>query len=395
MSKKQTYAGAFMGAAFLMATSAIGPGFITQTTIFTSALLASFGFVIFISLLLDIGVQLNIWRIIGVSKLYAPALANKVFPGAGILLTILIVLGSLAFNIANVAGTGLGLNVLTGCSTETGAVISSMIAIIIFLMKQAGKALDWFTKVLGFIMIGLTLYVAIQSQPPLVEVIHKTFIPDKIDETIILTIVGGTVGGYISFAGIHRLLDAGISGTAALPEISRSSVTGIIITSVMRTVLFLAVLGVVAKKIILDTQNPAAAVFETVAGQIGYRLFGLILWSAAITSVVGSAFTAVSFLKASLPTAQKNHRFYIIGFILLSTIIFLWVGKPVQLLVFGGAINGLILPVALAIILTAAFKKSIVGDYKHPLWMSIAGWVVVAVMSWMSVKAIMDFINQV
>lgn len=383
-----------MGAAFLMATSAIGPGFITQTTTFTNQLLASFGFVIFISLLLDIGVQLNIWRIIGVSKLYAPELANKVFPGAGIFLTILIVIGSLAFNIANVAGSGLGLNVLTGCSVETGAIISCIIAIIIFMIKQAGKAMDWFAKVLGFVMIGLTIFIAFKSNPPVAEAIHKTFIPDTINETIILTIVGGTVGGYISFAGIHRLLDAGISGTEAVSKISSSSVTGIIITSIMRTVLFLAVLGVVVKHIVLDASNPAATVFENVAGQIGLRLFGLILWSAAITSVVGSAFTSVSFLKAISASAQKNHRFYIIGFILLSTVIFLLVGKPVQLLIFGGAVNGLILPIALAIILMAAFNKKIIGAYKHPLWMAVAGWLVVLIMSWMSVKAITDFIKQ-
>lgn len=54
---------ALLGAAFLMATSAIGPGFLTQTATFTGSLLASFGFVILVSIILDIGAQLNIWRI--------------------------------------------------------------------------------------------------------------------------------------------------------------------------------------------------------------------------------------------------------------------------------------------------------------------------------------------
>ena len=394
MKTASKYSGAFLGAAFLMATSAIGPGFITQTTKFTNQLMASFGFVILISLLLDIGAQLNIWRIIGVSKLYAPDLANKIFPGAGIFLTILIVIGSFAFNIANVAGAGLGLHVLTGCSVQLGAVISCVIAIIIFLIKEAGKAMDLFAKVLGFVMIGLTLYIAVQSHPPMMEALHKTFIPDTINETIILTVVGGTVGGYISFAGIHRLLDAGISGNESLPKISKSSVTGIIITSVMRAILFLAVLGVVINHVALDVNNPAATVFESVAGKFGYRLFGLIFWSAAITSIIGSAFTSVSFFKAINVSAQKNNRAYIISFILLSTIIFLFVGKPVSLLIFGGAINGLILPVALAIILVAVLKKKIIPGYNHPMWMSIAGWLVVAVMSWMSARTIIDFIKQ-
>ncbi len=57
-----------LGAAFLMATSAIGPGFLTQTTVFTEQLAASFGFVILISIIIDIGAQLNIWRIIAISE---------------------------------------------------------------------------------------------------------------------------------------------------------------------------------------------------------------------------------------------------------------------------------------------------------------------------------------
>ena len=195
MKNRSLFSGPLLGAAFLMATSAIGPGFITQTTKFTDTLKASFGFVILISVLMDIGAQLNIWRIVSVSKSYAQDLANKVVPGSGYILSVLIILGGIAFNIGNIAGAGLGLKVLTGCSVQTGAVISCFIAVLIFIFKEAGKVMDNFAKGLGFIMIGLTLYVAIQSHPPVGQALLKTFVPDQINETIILTIVGGTVGG--------------------------------------------------------------------------------------------------------------------------------------------------------------------------------------------------------
>lgn len=58
--KEQSTRSLLLGAAFLMATSAIGPGFLTQTTHFTQQLAASFGFVILISIIIDIGAQLNI-----------------------------------------------------------------------------------------------------------------------------------------------------------------------------------------------------------------------------------------------------------------------------------------------------------------------------------------------
>jgi len=373
-----------------MATSAIGPGFITQTTKFTAELAASFGFVILISVLLDIGAQLNIWRIISVSKLYAQDLANTIFPGAGILLTVLIVIGGIAFNIGNIAGCGLGLQVLFGWEVGTGAAISAVIAVMIFLVKEAGKAMDWVAKLLGFVMIGLTVYVAFQSHPPVGQAILKSFVPDQINETIILTIVGGTVGGYISFSGAHRLLDAGISGEENLKQVSNSSVTAIMIAAVMRILLFLAALGIVMQGIVLDPKNPAATVFQSAAGLAGYKLFGLVLWSAAITSVVGSAFTSVSFMKTLHPFIHQHFRYLIIGFILFSTIIFLLVGQPVKVLIFAGGLNGLILPVALSFILVAAWNKKIVHQYKHPLWMQAAGWAVVIAMTYMGTRGIIN-----
>jgi Mn2+/Fe2+ NRAMP family transporter len=382
-----------MGAAFLMATSAIGPGFITQTAKFTQDLKASFGFVILISVLMDIGVQLNIWRVITVSKLYAQDVANKVLPGAGYVLSVLIILGGLAFNIGNIAGAGLGLNVLTGCSVQTGSIISCLVAMLIFILKEAGKAMDNFAKMLGFVMIALTMYVAFQSHPPVGEAIIKTLVPDKINESIILTIVGGTVGGYISFAGAHRLIDADITGEKNIRQVSSSAVSAILVASLMRIILFIAALGIVWQGIVLDNKNPAATVFQTAAGQVGIKIFGMVLWSAAITSVVGSAFTSITFAKLLHPSVTKYFRYIIIAFILFSTIVFLFIGQPVKVLVMAGAVNGLILPFALTIILLAAKNKKIVGGYQHRRWLWIAGWIVVLAMTYMGFRTIISLFH--
>lgn len=157
---------AILGAAFLMATSAIGPGFLTQTSLFTEQLFTSFGFVILISILLDIGAQLNIWRIITVSEYRAQDIANKMLPGLGYFLAGLIAFGGLVFNIGNIAGCGLGVNVMTGGDVKTGAIISCVIALAIFWYKEAGKPIDNFAKILGLLMIGLTVYIAFASDPP-------------------------------------------------------------------------------------------------------------------------------------------------------------------------------------------------------------------------------------
>ena len=372
-----------LGAAFLMATSAIGPGFLTQTTVFTRDLLTSFGFVILVSILLDIGAQLNIWRIITVSELRAQDLANKLLPGLGFILAAFIAFGGLVFNIGNIAGCGLGIEVLTGLNPAYGAIMSCVIALGIFWYKEAGHLMDNFTKLLGIIMIGLTLYVALSSNPPVAEALYRTVWPEKIDTMKIVTLVGGTVGGYISFAGAHRLLDAGIKGKTSLPQVTRSSVSGIMITATMRFILFFAALGVVWNGGILNEGNPPASVFQIAAGNIGYKFFGVVMWSAAITSVIGASYTTVSFWKTFHPYIEKNHRYVISVFIIISTIIFIVVGNPVKILILAGAVNGLILPLALSIMLVAVTRKKIMGNYNHPVWMQVAGWLVVVLMSWM------------
>ncbi len=379
------------GAAFLMATSSIGPGFLTQTTVFTQQLAASFGFVILISLILDVFAQVNVWRIIGVSGLRGQEIANLVFPGLGFVLSIFIVFGGLAFNIGNVAGAGLGLNAMLGLSPVTGSIISAICAILIFVIKEAGKAMDKVTQIAGGTMMLLMLYVAISTTPPVGEAIARTFAPSEISLFAIVTLVGGTVGGYITFAGGHRLLDAGIKGPENLSAITKSSVFGVGVTGILRVALFLAVFGVVAQGLTIDPDNPPASVFYLAAGNIGYKMFGVIMWAAAITSVVGAAYTSVSFIKTFHPLIEKYHNYVIILFIVISSTVFAFIGQPVNVLIFAGALNALILPLALGTILIGAYKKEVVGPtYKQPIWLTIPGAIVVISMGYLAIVTLIE-----
>jgi Mn2+/Fe2+ NRAMP family transporter len=258
--------------------------------------------------------------------------------------------------------------------------------------------MDWFAKILGFVMIGLTLYVAISSQPPLAEAALRSVAPTHIDWNALLTIVGGTVGGYITFAGAHRLVDAGITGSKYLPQVQRSAVTAIGLASVMRIVLFLAALGVFTKYALTPGSEANAItpayVFQTAAGQLGRLLFGIVMWAAAITSVVGASYTSVSFLRTLYPKAGEQPKWFIIGFITMAALIFVLTGQPVRTLMLAGAVNGLILPVALALMLLAAHKKQLMGDYKHPLWLTAFGIVVTIAMAWMGAKGLVTGITQ-
>ena len=389
MSEKKKNGGALLGAAFLMATSAIGPGFLTQTSKFTSDFQASFGFVILISILLSAVAQMNIWRVLCVTGLRGQEVANKVLPGLGYLVAFMVVLGGLVFNIGNVGGGALGFNTLLGIPTKVGYVLAGVLAILVFLSRNAKGAMDTLTKVLGAIMIVVIFIVIVVVKPPVGSAIKNTFVPDAGVQALvpaIITLLGGTVGGYITFAGAHRLIDAGITGEKNLKEINKSSVMGIGIATIVRIFLFLAVLGVVVKGVALDPANPAADAFRKGAGEIGYRFAGLVLLCAAITSIIGAAYTSVSFLKTFHPAIEKHENGVIIGFIAASTLIMLILGNPATLLVAAGALNGLILPITLGICLIASKKKAIMGEnYHHPAWLLVLGIIVVIISAYLGI----------
>lgn len=374
---------ALMGAIFLMATSAIGPGFLTQTAVFTNQLGAAFAFAILVSILIDIAVQLNVWRVIGISGLRAQELGNTVLPGLGWVLAVLVCVGGAVFNIGNIAGGGLGLNALLGLEVKIGGVITAAIAIAIFLFKRLGAALDKFLVFLGAIMIILTIYVAFVSQPPVGEALRNAVLPETVDWLVITTLVGGTVGGYITYAGAHRMLDSGKTGPENVRAVATSSVTGILITGVMRVVLFLAVLGVVAGGVTLSTEgNPAAEAFQHAAGEAGLRIFGAVLWAASISSVIGASYTSATFLVKNKPETRRLQNWVTIIFILLSCTVFIFLGTaPALLLVFAGAFNGLVLPIGFTLMIYVAIfrQKDLLRGYKYPLWLIIIGLIGLAI----------------
>ena len=383
---------ALLGAMFLMATSAIGPGFITQTTVFTVQLGAAFAFAILVSILVDIAVQLNVWRVIGISGQRAQELGSKVLPGAGIVLAALVFVGGAVFNIGNIAGTGLGLNAMLGLDPKIGGGISAAVAILIFLSKRAGMALDRIVVFLGAIMILLMLYVAIVAAPPVGVALKNTVLPEEIDFLVITTLIGGTVGGYITYSGAHRMIDSGVSGVESVKQISRSSVLGILVTCIMRVLLFLAIFGVVAGGVALTSDNMAAEAFGAAAGEIGMRIFGVVLWSAALTSVIGAAFTSISFVTKS-SGSPRTRNLLTVAFIFVCAVVYLFLGQaPQTLLIFAGAFNGLILPFGFAILLWVAWRRrDLLHGYVYPKWLLIIGvlaWLLTLFLGWSSLAGL-------
>ncbi|KJF90277.1 NRAMP family divalent metal transporter [Photobacterium leiognathi] len=385
---------AILSVAFLMATTSVGPGFLTQTAVFTNIYKIDMAFPVFASMFITFGIVMNLWRIVGVSGLRIQDIANRVAPGMGYVVGILLALGAVAFNFGNVSGAALGINVLTGVDTTWGALFTGVVGCLLFVVHNASKRMDQMARYLGLFMIVLIAYVAMTSLPPMGETLQAAVLPADMSNLLLptLTIVGGAVGGY--YTGAQRLVDVGLQGKDNVASIKKAAWAGISIAVVIRILLFLAVFGVIATGAVLDTSNPAADAFRQGAGEVGYFIFGLVLFVASITSVVGNSYMAISLIKTLFPVVARNEKAWCVGFIIITSLGTVTMNMPILLLMLAGLINSIILPVVLAMVLAATRRKDIVGDYKHPIYLTVTGVLIVVVMAAASLSNISNFMTK-
>ncbi|AMG31652.1 divalent metal cation transporter [Grimontia hollisae] len=383
---------AIFSVAFLMATTSVGPGFLTQTAVFTNIYKVDMAFPVFASMFITFGIVMNLWRIVGVSGLRIQDIANKIAPGAGYFIGILLALGAVAFNFGNVSGSALGINVLTGVDTTWGALFTGVAGCLLFVVHNASKRMDQMARYLGLFMVVLIAYVAMTSLPPMGETLTAAVMPSDVGNLLLptLTIVGGAVGGY--YTGAQRLVDIGLQGKENVPHINKAAWAGISIAVIIRVLLFLAVFGVIAAGAVLDTANPAADAFRQGAGEVGYFIFGLVLFVASITSVVGNSYMAISLIKTLFPVVARNEKAWCCGFIILTSAGTVLMDMPILLLMLAGLVNSIILPIVLGFVLAATRRKDIVGEYKHPVYLTVIGAIIVVIMAIASLGNVQGFI---
>lgn len=78
--------------------------------------------------------------------------------------------------------------------------------------------------------------------------------------------------------------------------------------------------------------NPASQAFLAAAGNVGLRIFGIVLWAAALSSVVGAAWTSVSFISVFRPgITERQRNIATLIFIAFTLVVYLCLGTAPQL----------------------------------------------------------------
>ena len=108
--------------------------------------------------------------------------------------------------------------------------------------------------------------------------------------------------------------------------------------------------------------------------------------------------TTVSFITSRTRTSDRMRTALVVGFIAVTTIIYLSVGTaPTTLLVFAGAFNGLLLPVGIGVLLWVAWRrKDLLNGYRYPAWLlgiGGAAWLLTIYLAVRSVRPVIDLFN--
>lgn len=377
-----------LAAALVTATTQVGPGFTTQSALFAAQYLGAFFVCIIVALVMDVVAQANVYRICCHTGLHGNEVAKKINPAFGVFLTVIIVFGIVCFQFSNVSGTGLGMSALLGTSSGVSTALCGLIAMAIFLSKSANKLINILAQVLGAVLIISALILVFVAKPPVGEIpaqMAAANFSDLILPTI--TILGAVMGGYGAYIGSHRLIDAGFSGKENYYLYKRTQALGTTTVYVLRVLLVLITFGAVMAGATIDLSNPAPSSYQAVAGTFGYKLYGLVILAAGTTTILGAGYIFVSFMKTYFKWIDEHQNLTSIIFIAICTIVDVFVGQPVKLLVAAGSINSCVLPFTMLTMLLASRSKKVMGeDYKHPVWMTVGAVIVMLAAAYLSTK---------
>lgn len=369
-----------LGSALLAATTNVGPGFCTQSTLFTYQYLGGMLLAIIICAVFDATMQTTTYRMCCYAGKEAQAIADDLKKGLGVFLSIIVMFGIFAFQLGNVGGVALGLRTLLNIENTTISVLlGGLCAIMVFAFKKFNSIIDNISKILAVVMIVSILIVAIMAKPNVGEMFSTMKEVSKASLLYpILTMVGAVSGGYASLIGPHRLLGRGIKGKENWPSYRNTVTAHLSTVYLIRILFFLASFGIVMKGMTIDTSDPARSVFQAGAGMFGYYLMGVVLFAAGVTTVIGAAVTLVSMVRNYFPQVQERERQVCIVFIAIATLIMAFIGQPSAMLVAASSINGMILPIVMLIMLIVSRNKKVMGeDYHHPAVLTILGIVMV------------------
>lgn len=387
------------GPGAIIAAAFIGPGTVTTCSAagleFGYALLWTLVFSIFATMILqEMSSRLGLVGQIGLGTALRGKYESKV---KRIIIITLIVsalgIGCAAYESGNITGAALGMETLFHLPVSLLSIIIGMAAFVL-LWKGSYKLIETFLVSLVVIM-GITFIItAVIIKPPLTE-IFKGLVPQFNKDSIYLSIglIGTTIVPYNIFLHASIVKEKWKSRenlNECRMDLFNSILLGGIISGAIIITSSKAFFGTGME---FENAGQLAVQLQPVFGQWAKWFFSIGLFSAGISSAV-TAPLAGSLALAEIfgwDTDLKSAKIRLIMSILLGTgIVFSAAGfKPVALIIFAQAANGVLLPVIVVILLIIVNEGTLMEKYRNSFFQNILGIIIILIVSFIGITNIL------
>jgi Mn2+/Fe2+ NRAMP family transporter len=317
----------------------------------------------------------------------------------------------LALMIANVINAGADLGALAAAVNLILPVAAWVLVLPITLLILGFLVLGSFRLIentFKWLTLALLAYIgaAFLAHPAFSELIRGTFIPtihvNSEFLVLLLAALGGNVSPYLFFwqadlevAGQRTRRVRHVSRlalTADLRRVAWDTTTGMIFSNIIIyfiEVATAATLFAVGQRDVTSAAQAADALRPLLGngatllwaiGMIGSGLLAVPALTGSVADAIASTFGWTHGLDQKFARARRFYLILAVAMGLAMLINFLGI-NPIRALVLAGAINGVITPLLLVLLIRVASASEVMGDRVNGRWLNLAAWATAAIMS--------------
>jgi len=293
------------------------------------------------------------------------------------LVAISIAIGGFAYMAGDLTGTAIGLSALTGISSRVIAPIWGIcILLIVSFAKEAVKFLEKLLGVCVSIMAVVFVITMVVVKPDLGAVFSGIIpkIPDG-GALYCVSLIGTTVVPYNLF--LHAASSAKTWHKPEELELARFSTNFSMIVGGVVTSAILITSATVMQGMTVSNAMDMAAQLEPTLGSMSVPFMSVGLIAAGVSSAVCTPL-GVSYVFAGLfgwETTKNDKRYTATNTaVLITGIVLAAIGwDPLALIIAAQAVNGVILPVSVGVVIYLTTRKSIMGENKNTTIETVLG----------------------
>lgn len=391
------------GPGLIMAAACIGPASVTTASVLGS----SYGYALLWMVILTIVVRAMFIRGAYVSSLVLghptlEAIRKYYGPVLGVITGIACLLGSVAYQVGNFSGTGMGVSLLfPGLDWKIGGVVMTLASVYFILSKNVFVKIEKVMKVCVFAMIACFGISLIATGGPSISGMAAGMIPKFPDQNSMFTTLA-FIGSTCSLPGIVYGTYLGKEKKWGLEDIRNNNITwdtavgvgsiGLIVILVMLT--SAAVLH--PRGITVTSVQDMAEQLTPIIGEAAKYLMGLSLLSAAVSSMIVNAqmgsVLILSGLGKPYGMEDKLVRVCSLAILIFGCVLGVSIGKaPVQMLMIAAACTIVSMPL-LGIFIIMLLNKKEMGEFKpKPIFNAtlIISYILILLVTWNNISNFM------